>query len=135
MRLNRVTTHAGGMMICSRYLQSQIQVKGNQKQGDQHSIGVRQSCLSPELNNSLQHSTNHAEQYSNETGSTQTTPTNHLHYETLVCTPREHINRRGTQFLAAGQCQPRSPMPLHAGTPTNSTYHQDYSTNTTHQTP
>ena len=43
------------------------------------------------------------------TGCKQTTPTNHLHYETQVLTLQEHINMRGTQFLAAASANPGHP--------------------------
>ena len=38
-------------------------------------------------------------------GSTQTTSTNHLHYKTQVLTFRDHINKQGTQFIAAANAK------------------------------
>ena len=43
------------------------------------------------------------------TGCTQTTPTNHIHYETQVLTLQDHINMQGTQFLAAASTIPNHP--------------------------
>ena len=43
------------------------------------------------------------------TGCTQNTPTNHLHYETQVLALQDHINMRGTQFLAAPIANPDHP--------------------------
>ena len=40
------------------------------------------------------------------TGCTQTTPTNHLHYETHILLLQDHINMRGTQSLAAASANP-----------------------------
>ena len=54
------------------------------------------------------------------TGCTQTTPTYHLHYETQVLTLQDHINMRGTQFLAAISANPDHPchyMLVHQPTP------------------
>ena len=54
------------------------------------------------------------------TGCTQTTPTNHLHYETQVLTLQDHINMRGTQYLAAASANPDHPchyMLAHQPTP------------------
>ena len=54
------------------------------------------------------------------TGCTQTTPTNHLHCETQVLTLQDHINMRGTQFLAAASANPDHPchyMLAHKPTP------------------
>ena len=54
------------------------------------------------------------------TGCTQTTPTNHLHYEAQVLTLQNHINMRGTQFLAAASANPDHPchyMLAHQPTP------------------
>ena len=55
-------------------------------------------------------------------GCTQTTPTNHLHCETQVLTLQDHINMRGTQFLAAASANPDHPchyMLEHQPTPCN----------------
>ena len=43
------------------------------------------------------------------TGCTQTIPTNHLHYETQVLILQDHINLRGTQFLATASANPDHP--------------------------
>ena len=54
------------------------------------------------------------------TGCTQTTPTNHLHYETQALTLQDHINMRGTQFLTAANANPDHPchyMLAHQPTP------------------
>ena len=54
------------------------------------------------------------------TGSKQTTPTNHLHYETQVLTLQDRINMWGTQFLAAASANPDHPchyMLAHQPTP------------------
>ena len=54
------------------------------------------------------------------TGCTQTTPTNHIHYETQVLTLQDHVNMRGTQFLAAARANPDNPchyMLTHQPTP------------------
>ena len=54
------------------------------------------------------------------TGCTQTTPTNHLHYEAQVLTLQDHINMGGKQFLAAASANPDHPchyMLAHQPTP------------------
>ena len=65
-------------------------------------FGIRQSGFGPKpCNSSPQHPANYTEQSFTITGCTQTTPTNHLRYETQVLVLQDHINMRGTQFLAA----------------------------------
>ena len=54
------------------------------------------------------------------TGYTQTTPTNHIHYETQVITLQDKINMRGTQLPAAASENPDHPchyMLAHQPTP------------------
>ena len=49
-------------------------------------------------------------------------PTNHLHYDTQVLTLQDHINMRGTQFLAAANANPDHPchyMLAHQPTPSS----------------
>jgi hypothetical protein len=54
------------------------------------------------------------------TGCTQTTPTEHIHAETKILRLREHLDMRGTQFLAAATNDTEHPchyMHNHTQTP------------------
>ena len=59
--------------------------------------------------------------------------TNHLHYETQVLTLQDHINMRGTQFLATASANPDRPchyMLAHPPTP-----HKHYTLDTSTPSP
>jgi len=54
------------------------------------------------------------------TGCTQTTPTDHLHHETKILKVKDHLDMRGTQFLASATQNPEHPchyMRHHPQTP------------------
>ena len=72
-----------------------------------HSPGYTTSPLqglcSKPCNHSPQHPTNYTEQHPTNHHCLHT---NHLHYETQVLTLHDHINMRGTQFLAAAISNP-----------------------------
>ena len=85
-------------------------------------FGICQSSWAPNLaithHNTLQTIQNNALRII--TGCTQTTPTNHLHYQTQVVTLQDHINMRGTQFIPAASANPDHPcqhMLAHQPTP------------------
>ena len=86
------------------------------------SLGICSPAWAPNLaitrHNTLQTIQNNALQII--TGCTQTTPTNHIHYKAQVLTLQNHINMRGTQFLAAASTNQDLPchyMLAHQPTP------------------
>jgi hypothetical protein len=63
--------------------------------------------ISPTLHKHLQHIQNTA--FRIALGSTQTTPSSHVHVETKVLSLKEHLDMRGAQFLASALHNHRSP--------------------------